>query len=260
MPIGSQQHCLRNIEQSKFRTLFLPFFLGNAKLLPLNIIHVYLEFLQNCVVPLKWLCSHAFSALIESPVFKVLRGKRPQESDALKVFQAINCSKSCLQSPSVAEVFCHLEEFAGIENGKLTPVRLPLPFQIPIIRPAKFHAILMLLDTITSVIRIVRRFRIRNPFSAEDIALLQPLRTRVLRLKFNAAFNTRLFSQIFWRGKISTGVFCFLLWGIMLNFNNVFSTKSFRLIYWSVNTRIFIFFRVICASERVVKREDGEKD
>nr|GMC67408.1 hypothetical protein Iba_chr02fCG2190 [Ipomoea batatas] len=69
-----------------------------------------------------------------------------------------------------------LQEVERIKNGQLAPVGLPPPLQVPIIGPPELHAILMLLNPPTRVIRVIRRLRVGNPLSGEDIAAADALR------------------------------------------------------------------------------------
>nr|GMC57114.1 hypothetical protein GW17_00050212 [Ipomoea batatas] len=69
-----------------------------------------------------------------------------------------------------------LQEVERIKNGQLAPVGLPPPLQVPIIGPPELHAILVLLNPPTRVIRVIRRLRVGNPLSGEDIAAADALR------------------------------------------------------------------------------------
>nr|GMD58704.1 hypothetical protein GW17_00050212 [Ipomoea batatas] len=68
------------------------------------------------------------------------------------------------------------QEPPRIKHRELAPVGLPPPLQVPRIRPPILHTILMRLNAVASLVRVIRRLRVRNPFPGEDITLLRSRR------------------------------------------------------------------------------------
>nr|GMD56868.1 hypothetical protein GW17_00050212 [Ipomoea batatas] len=68
------------------------------------------------------------------------------------------------------------QEPPRIKHRELAPLRLPPPLQVPPIRPPILHTILMRLNAVASLVRVIRRLRVRNPFPGEDITLLRSRR------------------------------------------------------------------------------------
>ncbi|KAL6994048.1 hypothetical protein U1Q18_012154 [Sarracenia purpurea var. burkii] len=66
----------------------------------------------------------------------------------------------------------NLEELKRVENRQFAPVGLPPPLHELGVGSPVLHAVLMLVDRPTRRVRVVRRVRVGNPFSGEDIAFL----------------------------------------------------------------------------------------
>lgn len=64
-----------------------------------------------------------------------------------------------------------IQELKRVEEGQVASIGLPPPLQEVSVGPAVLEAVLVLVDSPARRVCVVRGFRVRDPFSREDIAV-----------------------------------------------------------------------------------------